>query len=231
MEEWVDFRAWIPESVAIVKKTIIRTGLETLYFSGMHHWLRPLLGGVGAILTLHHVRPPRPEAFQPNRLLEVSPVFFEGLLRRLKRRSTSDRPLLNTDKPAETLERLVAERYPIYGEADVSVQSVEGVAAEHDFVGAAGDGVSQDAVEAVAGIAMLEEYVSHRQAPAGRRCAGPARSICCPPARAMPHDWSGRRSRDNANWSNSCRAACKASPRRHSPTLYLQPWLRRSRLR
>jgi peptidoglycan/xylan/chitin deacetylase (PgdA/CDA1 family) len=74
------------ESVATVKKTIIRTGLETLYFSGMHHWLRPLLGGVGAILTLHHVRPPRPEAFQPNRLLEVSPVFFEGLLRRLKRR-------------------------------------------------------------------------------------------------------------------------------------------------
>jgi peptidoglycan/xylan/chitin deacetylase (PgdA/CDA1 family) len=80
------FRAWTSEGVAILKKTIIRTGLETLYFSGMHHWLRPLLGGVGAILTLHHVRPPRPEAFQPNRLLEVSPVFFEGLLRRLKRR-------------------------------------------------------------------------------------------------------------------------------------------------
>jgi peptidoglycan/xylan/chitin deacetylase (PgdA/CDA1 family) len=69
-----------------VKRTIIRTGLETLYFSGMHHLMRPLFGGIGCILTLHHVRPPRPEAFQPNRLLEVSPVFFEGLLRRLKRR-------------------------------------------------------------------------------------------------------------------------------------------------
>jgi len=68
-----------------VKKTIIRTGLETLYISGMHHLLRPVFGGVGCILTLHHVRPPRPDAFQPNRLLEVSPVFFEGLLRRLKR--------------------------------------------------------------------------------------------------------------------------------------------------
>ncbi|MDP2408677.1 MAG: polysaccharide deacetylase family protein [Pseudolabrys sp.] len=68
-----------------MKKTIIRTGLETLYFSGMHHLLRPLVGGVGVILTLHHVRPARPEAFQPNRLLEVTPKFLDRLLRRLKR--------------------------------------------------------------------------------------------------------------------------------------------------
>jgi len=68
-----------------MKQTIIRTGLETLYFSGMHHMMRPLVGGVGAILTLHHVRPPRPDAFQPNHLLEISPLFLEGLLKRLKR--------------------------------------------------------------------------------------------------------------------------------------------------
>jgi peptidoglycan/xylan/chitin deacetylase (PgdA/CDA1 family) len=67
-----------------VKKTIIRGGLETLYFSGLHHWMRPLLGGVGTILTLHHVRPPRASRFQPNRLLEISPAFFERLLRRLR---------------------------------------------------------------------------------------------------------------------------------------------------
>jgi peptidoglycan/xylan/chitin deacetylase (PgdA/CDA1 family) len=68
-----------------MKQTIIRTGLETLYFTGMHHVMRPLLGGVGAILTLHHVRPARPDAFQPNHLLEVTPKFLERLLRRLKR--------------------------------------------------------------------------------------------------------------------------------------------------
>ena len=68
-----------------MKKTIIRTGLETLYFSGLHHLMRPLVGGVGAILTLHHVCPPRPDAFQPNRLLEITPLFFERLLRRLSR--------------------------------------------------------------------------------------------------------------------------------------------------
>lgn len=71
--------------MAKLKKTIIRGGLETLYFSGLHHLMRPLVGGVGAILTLHHVRPPRAEAFQPNRLLEVTPAFLERLLRRLKR--------------------------------------------------------------------------------------------------------------------------------------------------
>ena len=68
-----------------MKKTVIRAGLETLYFSGMHHWLRPLLGGVGSILTLHHVRPARPDGFQPNRLLEVTPDFLERLVRRLAR--------------------------------------------------------------------------------------------------------------------------------------------------
>jgi peptidoglycan/xylan/chitin deacetylase (PgdA/CDA1 family) len=68
-----------------LKKTIIRGGLETLYFSGLHHLMRPLFGGVGAILTLHHVRPLRPDAFQPNRLLEITPHFFERLLRWLKR--------------------------------------------------------------------------------------------------------------------------------------------------
>ena len=68
-----------------MKKTIIRSGLETLYFTGAHHLLRPALGGVGVILTLHHVRPARSDAFQPNKLLEITPKFFERVLRVLKR--------------------------------------------------------------------------------------------------------------------------------------------------
>jgi len=71
--------------LAGLKKTIIRGGLETLYFSGLYHVMRPLVGGVGAILTLHHVRPPRVDGFQPNRLLEITPAFLERLLRRLRR--------------------------------------------------------------------------------------------------------------------------------------------------
>lgn len=59
--------------------------MNALYFTGAHLLLRPMLGGVGAILTLHHVRPPRPDRFQPNRLLEVTPKFFERVIRRLRR--------------------------------------------------------------------------------------------------------------------------------------------------
>jgi shikimate kinase len=46
---------------------------------------------------------------------------YEILMRRIRRRS--DRPLLDTDNPAETLQRLIEERYPVYGLADVTVHS------------------------------------------------------------------------------------------------------------
>jgi peptidoglycan/xylan/chitin deacetylase (PgdA/CDA1 family) len=68
-----------------IKQTIIRGGLESLYFSGAHIVFRPFVGGVGAILTLHHVRPPRPDRFQPNRSLEVTPQFLARLVRGLRR--------------------------------------------------------------------------------------------------------------------------------------------------
>ncbi len=62
-----------------------RLGLDILYFSGLHLLARPLLGGVGAILSFNRVRPPRPDAFQPNRRLEVTPGFLERVVRRLRR--------------------------------------------------------------------------------------------------------------------------------------------------
>ena len=71
--------------MAAFKHAVIRGGLETLYFSGAHMMLRPFVGGVGAILTLHHVRPPRRDRFQPNRLLEITPRFLERVARVLRR--------------------------------------------------------------------------------------------------------------------------------------------------
>ncbi len=71
--------------MAGLKHTIIRGGLESLFFSGAHFALKPFLGGVGAILTLHHVRPPRPGRFQPNRLLEITPLFLASVVKLLRR--------------------------------------------------------------------------------------------------------------------------------------------------
>jgi peptidoglycan/xylan/chitin deacetylase (PgdA/CDA1 family) len=68
-----------------LKYRLFRTAIDALYFSGAHIWLRPLVGGVGTILTLHNVRPARRDRFQPNRLLEVTPRFFERVIRRLRR--------------------------------------------------------------------------------------------------------------------------------------------------
>lgn len=67
-----------------LRNTVIRAGLEALYFSGAHVLLRPIFAGVGAIFMLHHVRPRRDAAFQPNRHLEVEPEFLRAMLTHLR---------------------------------------------------------------------------------------------------------------------------------------------------
>lgn len=62
---------------------------------------------------------------------------FELLFARVSRRS--NRPLLKTANPRETLRKLIEERYPVYGEADVTVVSRD---MPHDAV-------ASDLVEAV----------------------------------------------------------------------------------
>ncbi|WP_022720035.1 polysaccharide deacetylase family protein [Rhodopseudomonas sp. B29] len=67
-----------------LRHNIIRAGLETLYFTGAHRVLRPILAGVGTILMLHNVRPRLDDPFQPNRHLEVTPEFLRATLRHLR---------------------------------------------------------------------------------------------------------------------------------------------------
>ncbi|WP_027574750.1 polysaccharide deacetylase family protein [Bradyrhizobium sp. WSM1743] len=88
-----------------LRSNVIRAGLGALYFSGAHHLLRPLLSGVGAIFMLHHVRPAREAAFQPNRHLEVTPEFLRATLRHLRSR---DIDIVSMD---ELHERLMQGRF------------------------------------------------------------------------------------------------------------------------
>jgi peptidoglycan/xylan/chitin deacetylase (PgdA/CDA1 family) len=66
------------------RNNVIRAGLGALYFTGAHHLLRPMFSGVGAIFMLHHVRPRRDAAFQPNHHLEVAPQFLRAMLEHLR---------------------------------------------------------------------------------------------------------------------------------------------------
>jgi shikimate kinase len=49
---------------------------------------------------------------------------LEVLLKRVKRRK--DRPLLKSADPSETLQRLMDLRYPVYAQADITVESLDG---------------------------------------------------------------------------------------------------------
>ena len=69
-----------------LRSTVIRAGLETLYFSGAHHLFRPIFAGAGCVFMLHHVRPAREAAFQPNSHLEVTPEFLRATLAHLRSR-------------------------------------------------------------------------------------------------------------------------------------------------
>ena len=81
--------------MAGLREQVIKAGFETLYFSGAHKLLRHFVGGVGAILTLHHVRPARDDAFQPNGILEITPEFLEHLIVALQ---TADIDLISLDE-------------------------------------------------------------------------------------------------------------------------------------
>jgi peptidoglycan/xylan/chitin deacetylase (PgdA/CDA1 family) len=87
------------------RNTVIRAGLEALYFSGAHILLRPILAGVGAIFTLHHVRPRRDAEFQPNRHLEVTPQFLRATLEHLR---AHDVEIISLD---DMHQRLIEENY------------------------------------------------------------------------------------------------------------------------
>jgi peptidoglycan/xylan/chitin deacetylase (PgdA/CDA1 family) len=91
--------------MARFRDKVIRAGFEALHFTGMHDVLTKFCGGVGSILTFHHVRPARDDAFQPNRLLEVTPEFLDEVIAIMRQ---ADVDLISLD---EMQRRMVAGQF------------------------------------------------------------------------------------------------------------------------
>jgi peptidoglycan/xylan/chitin deacetylase (PgdA/CDA1 family) len=70
--------------MAGLKYAAYRAALEGIYLTGAHRVLRPVFGGIGAILTFHRVQPATGAAFQPNEILEVEVAFLDRLVQHLR---------------------------------------------------------------------------------------------------------------------------------------------------
>ncbi|XSG82517.1 MAG: polysaccharide deacetylase family protein [Methyloligella sp. ZOD6] len=70
--------------MAKVKTAMFKAAMSGLYHSGATRLLSPYTQGSGLIFMLHQVRPARDlaqdEAFNPNRILQITPEFFEAVL-------------------------------------------------------------------------------------------------------------------------------------------------------
>jgi peptidoglycan/xylan/chitin deacetylase (PgdA/CDA1 family) len=66
----------------MMKSAILKTSLDMLYYSGASQALRRMVGGIGAIFMLHHVRPGGglQAGFAPNAGLEVTPEFLDAVI-------------------------------------------------------------------------------------------------------------------------------------------------------
>src|ERR1700694_5902258 len=91
---------------------IISIRLNALYFSGVRHLMAPRTAGLGVIFMLHRVRPaPRPDSFAPNRGLEVTPEFLDGVLTRLRSRGIE---IIDMDAVAERIPCATGPRFAAF---------------------------------------------------------------------------------------------------------------------
>lgn len=63
------------------KSTLLKAALSALHYTGADRLLAPLTRGDGVVFMLHHVRPEPTNAFEPNRILKVTPDFLDSVVR------------------------------------------------------------------------------------------------------------------------------------------------------
>lgn len=63
---------------------LLKAALSALHYSGADGLIAPFTSGNGVIFMLHRVTPEEPGAFEPNRILKVTPEFLEGVILQVK---------------------------------------------------------------------------------------------------------------------------------------------------
>lgn len=84
--------------------------MTALAWSGAARILSGLTAGRGVIFTLHHVLQPSDDAFQPNRMLEVSPEFLRKTVEYIRRRGYEIIPM---DEVRERLAGTAQQRFAV----------------------------------------------------------------------------------------------------------------------
>ncbi|MGL4397585.1 MAG: polysaccharide deacetylase family protein [Hyphomicrobium sp.] len=62
---------------------LLKAALSALHYSGADGLIAPFTSGDGVIFMLHHVTPEAPRAFEPNRILKITPDFLETIVRQV----------------------------------------------------------------------------------------------------------------------------------------------------
>jgi shikimate kinase len=149
---FIDADAEIEQAANATISEIFETHGEAYFRDGERRVIQRLLDGTPKVLATGGGAFISPETRAAIRAAGVS-IWLKAdrdlILQRVKRRS--NRPLLKTAEPEAVVDRLLAERNPIYAEADIHIQSRD---VAHDVVIddilAALDGwLSRDAVETV----------------------------------------------------------------------------------
>jgi len=93
----------------------LRLALDALYYSGAYKAMAPLVRGVGAIFMLHRVYPgasgTRPNVFDPNGFLAVTPQFLDRAICRIKAAGID---LVDLDEAARRLKTGSAARFACF---------------------------------------------------------------------------------------------------------------------
>jgi peptidoglycan/xylan/chitin deacetylase (PgdA/CDA1 family) len=88
---------------------LLKTALSALHYTGVDALVAPYTRGAGIVFMLHHVTPEPASAFDPNRILRVTPTFLDSVIGQV---IAAGFDVLSLDEAAERLKTVSRARRP-----------------------------------------------------------------------------------------------------------------------